>query len=354
MTNETVHNFDVIIVGGGPAGVSAAMGFLEARLNCLLIDRMPALGGQLPDIPSEIANLPASSFKDGVEAAQALQTALDKAHSMARKSEEETLKNQLGLRGLDSNNASLLTVLNQCTVQSIETDSETVRVSTTEHAVQRSYTARYLLVATGYRVRHLPMPVQNSETSSIQILARHWHNHTDTLPDDLNQTELAVVGGGDSAALKATALAGRAKAVHLICRGRSMRCRPDLLELIEKVNNCRIHTSTQIVGLVGDKALRQVVLQKDKHEPFTLDVSEVIVKVGYEPNTEILDGIVKMTTSKHVVISNDLGTSNPRIYAAGDITNEAHPRIVSAMGQGMLAAGQISKKIFAEKRAARN
>ncbi|MBS1997407.1 MAG: NAD(P)/FAD-dependent oxidoreductase [Cyanobacteria bacterium SZAS LIN-2] len=344
MTNETGQNFDVIIVGGGPAGVSAAMGFLEARLSCLLIDRMPDLGGQLPDIPSPIVNLPATTFKDGASAAQALRQALESARIMARDSEEEKLRSELGLR---SNNASLLTVLNQCSVTSIATDHEAVRIGTTNKNGQSLYTARYLLVATGYRVRHLPIPGSSPRN---ELLERHWHNHTDTLPADLRETNLAVVGGGDSAVLKAAALAAKANTVHLICRGRSLRCRPDLLASVEKIGNCRIHTLTQIVGVRGDKALTQVLLQREQDQPFTLDISEVIVKVGYEPNTEILDGIVKLTTTKHVVVADGLVTSEPRIYAAGDITNEAHPRIVSAMGQGMLAAGQICEKIFAEMR----
>jgi thioredoxin reductase (NADPH) len=339
MANEKPQRFTVIILGGGPAGISAAMGFLEARVDCLLIDQGTQLGGQVLDIPSYIANLPGCTFENGKALALALQNALTRA--------QESALQGPGLHGRhgpsqspDSASDSLLTIRQQCRVTAIHPDKDSVLVQTNKD----TYIGEYLLVATGYRVKMLDAPEGGR-------FARHWHNDTDDLPEDPSQLSLALVGSGDSALLKAIGLAERAKQVHLIARSKTLKGRPDLIEAANKVRNCKIHAGFEIAGLAGDKALERIVLRdRASGVKKEIEASEMIIKVGYEPNTEVLQDRVHLSPSRHVNIDAKLTTSHPRIYAAGDIVNEFHPRIASAVGQGMMASGQIIDKVFGTRR----
>jgi thioredoxin reductase len=333
MTNEMPQRFAVIIVGGGPAGISAAMGFLEARVECLLIDKGVELGGQVLDIPSYIANLPAGQFKNGKELGHALQSALGRAQELAALADSSRANGK-------GNYKSLMTVQKECRVLAIEPQDDKIVV----HTNIDTYIGDYALVATGYRVKTLDAPEGSRFT-------KHWHTDTDTLPQDLSQVSLAVVGGGDSAVLKAIGLAERAKQVHLVVRSQAFKSRPDLVKEAENLGNCQIHLGFEIVALEGDESLKTVVL-KDRARGIKniIEASEVLVKVGYEPNTELLQNKVQLTPSRHVIASPITATSHPRLYAAGDIASELHPRIANAIGQGMMASGAIIERIFAARR----
>jgi thioredoxin reductase (NADPH) len=336
MTNEIRQSFTVIIVGGGPAGVSAAMGFLEARLDCLLIDQGAELGGQVLDIPSEIVNLPGGMFKNGQALSLALQSALARAQELAASDGSNKSVNNTGGTG-DGLKTSILTVQRHCLVLSIEPGADSVVVETNKG----NFVADYLLVATGYRPKVLEAP----EGSRF---AKHWHNHTDTLPDDLCQCSVAVVGGGDSALLKVISLAAQVREIHLIHRSKTFRARPDLVEEVKLLSNCRIHKGFEIVALRGEQTLEKIVLRdKENGNVKEINASEVIIKAGYEPNTELLQNKVRLDFRHHVTTGPTQSTSHPRIFAAGDIANERHPRIASAIGQGMMASGAIIEKVFA-------
>jgi thioredoxin reductase (NADPH) len=340
MPNEIRQNFAVIIIGGGPAGVSAAMGFLEARIDCLLIDQEAALGGQVPDIPSEILNLPAGLFKSGKDLALSMQHALARAQDLAAvdnhyRAGANTLGNGTSLQG------ALLKIEQKCRVLSIEPGESRVIVITDKD----TYTADYLIVASGYRVKRLEAPGGDR-------FIKHWHCDTDSLPPLLSQLTLAMVGAGDSALLKTLGLASQARFVHLIMRNKTAKGRPDLWQQVKGLTNCQIHRGFEVVGLKGGKSLEKLVLQSTGNgSQKEIDASEVIVKVGYEPNTEILQGKVQLSANRHVPVTASMTTSHQRIYAAGDIVSAVHPRIASAMGQGMMASGAIIEKVFAARNA---
>jgi thioredoxin reductase len=301
--------------------MSAAMGFLEGRIEALLIDRQAQLGGQLADIPSPIVNLAGSAVNNGEELRQIMRSSLDRAAQFASSEEKK----------------ALLTLRHDCHVVNLASFEDLISIETIgAQGAKTTISADFLLFAGGYRVRKIESPTPR--------LANFWHYHTDTLPaqDDLSATSLAIVGGGDSALLKAISLAPRVKSLHLIHRGKTFSARPDLIAKIATLPNCRTYFESRVVELIGVEKLERVKLDSGAE----LAVSAVIVKAGYEPNTELLDGLVTLDEKRHVVVDGSLKTSHDRIYAAGDIINQEHARISTAIGNGMKAAGSIMQRLY--------
>ncbi|MBU6453238.1 MAG: NAD(P)/FAD-dependent oxidoreductase [Cyanobacteria bacterium REEB67] len=321
MTNESEQSFAVVIIGGGPAGMSAAMGFLEGRVKALLIDRQAQLGGQLADIPSPIVNLAGAAVNNGEELRVAMQSSLERAAQFAWADEKRPL----------------LTLRNNCHVLNLAAFEDFISVETINaQGIKSSVRADFLIFAGGYRVRQLEAPTAH--------LANFWQYHTDNLAgqSDLSASSLAVVGGGDSALLKAISLAPKVKDLHLIHRGKNFTARPDLITKIAQLPNCRTYCGSKIAELIGAGKLERIKLDGGEE----IAVSAVIVKVGYEPNTELLEGLVKLNEKRHVIVDHALKSSHDRIYAAGDIINEEHARISTAVGNGMKAAGSIMQRIY--------
>ena len=336
MSSLTKQKYAAIVVGAGPAGISAAMGFLEGRLDCLLLDSNVSIGGQLVDIPSEIVNWAGGTFKNGLELSHAMQRALRHAQLMA------------------AERPNCLTIQQETRVTAIIEEANQIIVKAENAAGKLEYVADYVLVATGYRLKKIAAPINKLNQSD---LLKHWHYHLDTLPkleaDVMAKSTWAVVGGGDSALLKTLHLAPKLKAIHLICRSEKLKARPDLIARIAQTANCTIHWRSSILKITGTDTLETIVLAKKEDagaepELLTIAATEVLVKVGYEPNSELLVGSVKSDESGHILVDQYMQTSAARLYSAGDIINPLHPRIASAVGQGMIACGAILGKYFAQ------
>lgn len=299
-----------VIIGAGPAGLSCALGLREAHLPSLLIERAE-VGGQLKDIPSPVDNFALGTFSSGKEAAEALQRTL-------RHTEDEFLHFMKGnVRNID---------LSKLTVE-IDAASEALAIE-----------AANIVLATGYRVRTLGFVGSES---------KHVHYHSDSLSGPV----IAVIGGGDSAVLKALALVrgDLCRKVYLITRGSALRARPDLRQELASLPLAQIQilTNAQIRSFVeGSKGHTLSISDSARSLSVELEVDSLLIKAGYLPNTEFLSGKLAMDENNHVLIDQFCRTSQKGVYAAGDITASGFPRIATAIGQGMTAAAEIIRQTF--------
>lgn len=307
-------HFDVLIIGGGPAGVSCALECQDSRVTHLLIERNERLGGQLADITSEVPNF-ALGRGTGGELQSRLETA---CHDGA---------------------INFLTGL-----QVVSIDLARRQVVTTKAV----YSANAIFIATGYRVKKLGIPGEDEAKSDI--LYRAGENEA-----CLAGQSIVIVGGGDSALLEALARVHTASSVTIVHRSGAYKARPDVIESVKSdprikvLENYRIESidcSARLEGSNGSfpNRLSSISIRSLIDDSIhSLQLDKLVVKVGYSPNTELFAGQIEMDAFGHILVNQDCSTSVAGIFAGGDICAPGYDRIATALGHGMIAAGSIRR-----------
>jgi thioredoxin reductase (NADPH) len=257
----------------------------------------------LHQIKSEIINFAAGYFKDG--------TIL--ARNLADLSSRTNLKVALGR-----------------TVEKFDLSAKKI------YANGEEYKAKTILLATGNRLKRLDIP--GASTFSEDILYKSYET-----PETFTKMRVAVVGGGDNAAIKALELATAAEQVYLIHRSDSWKARPDLVREIKSNNRIEVFEHTEVDTISGSsRSINSLHLtSKQTKRVRNITVDKLFVKIGYAPNTEPFKDQVECDKEGYVIVNNALATSVPSVYAAGDVISGGMPRIASAMGTGVIAARGI-------------
>jgi thioredoxin reductase (NADPH) len=301
IANTQVDNkiYDAIIIGGGPAGISCALELSYCDVECLLICRDEQLGGQLWEIGGELINFAGGYFKNG--------------GLLAKQLEEHTKKTKIE-------------IVKNKTVDRIDARNKYVFCG------QETYSARTILISSGLRLKSLDMP--NSGPLKQDIIYRD-----DKDLSGYANIQVAVVGGGDNALMKALDLAGVARHVYLINRTDKWRARSAFLDSAKKNGKIEILENTEIKNLAGEAKLSgATVMNKLDGKQKQLTFEKLFMKIGYVPNTEPFKGEITMNESGYLITDRSRQTSEPGIYAAGDILSDSCPRVATACGDGAMAA----------------
>jgi alkyl hydroperoxide reductase subunit F len=149
--------------------------------------------------------------------------------------------------------------------------------------------------------------------------------------------KIAVVGGGNSALQTAVEMSNIAESVHLIVR-RTVRADPVYVKMLETKKNITVHTNSEITALQGDKNLSGITVKNDKGQEQTLVVDGVFIEIGWLPNTDFIDGFVQLNEQKEIVVDLNCHTSREGVFAAGDVTSVKSKQIIIASGDGAKAA----------------
>jgi alkyl hydroperoxide reductase subunit F len=149
--------------------------------------------------------------------------------------------------------------------------------------------------------------------------------------------KIAIVGGGNSALQTAVEMSGIASSVSLIVRS-TIKADPVYVKKVEGIKNITVHLHTQITALAGDPSLQHITVATEGQGEQRIDVDGVFIEVGWTPNTEILEGLVDLNDKKEVVVDVDGRTSRPGVFAAGDVTTAKSKQIIIAAGDGAKAA----------------
>ncbi len=296
---------DVIIVGGGPAGLSAGIYTARARLTSLLIER-GVVGGQIINA-EQVENYP--GFPEGVSGFDLTQS----MHQQATKF------------GLETINAD---------VTGIEINGEQKVVKTTAG----DFPTRAVVVASGSERQKLGIPGEAEFTGKgVSYCATCDGAFFGGKP-------VAVVGGGNAAITEAIELTKFASKITVVHRRHELRATKILQERAFARPNIEFLWDTVVEEIMGEAFVSRLRVRNVKTgQDSTLDVSGVFVSVGFKPNTDYLRGILTFDATGAIVTSDRMETSVPGIFAAGDIRSNSIRQVVSATGDGATAAVNAEK-----------
>ncbi|AYE52444.1 NAD(P)/FAD-dependent oxidoreductase [Priestia megaterium NCT-2] len=299
---------DVLIIGGGPAGISAAVWCKRLGVECLLLEEQAQLGGQLFTIYNEIIDYPGIQAENGIE--------------MQRK----MVQHFIDMDCLYEANTKVI---------SIDERSKTVKVKQQETEKEIGYT--YLILATGSSQRKLGVPGEQ------QMIDRGEVYSASADGERLKGKRVALIGGGDRAFEGAHLLASKAKEVYLIHRSTHFKAREQYVEKVLSDPGVKVMTDTEVTAIHGKHHVTSIDLKSKNSECENLSVDAVLIRLGIAPNVELIKEKVTTTQSGLIVINEVHQSSNPYIYAIGDAcTTPLFSSISSSAGQGAIVAKQLS------------
>jgi thioredoxin reductase (NADPH) len=294
------QHFDVIILGGGAAGLTAGIYLSRAKMKTLIVNEGTA-GGQMV-LTHEIANYP------GVE-------------SIGGYMLGSTMKQQAQSFGA--------TIFNNSRILDLDLTS---KIKSIELARKGKFSADSVIIATGGRSRPLNVPGEdNFKGRGISYCA--------TCDGDFFQDkEIIVVGGGNSAleeAVSLTKYASKVTVVHQFDHFQALEHYIDEAKANEKIE---FVMESEIIEFFGDDKLDKVKIENMKtHETTEMNIDGVFILIGYIPNTEMFEGKVELTNRKEIVTTRDMETNIPGVFAAGDCTAKKYRQVTTAVADGTIA-----------------
>ena len=299
LTEGRVETRDLIIVGGGPAGLTAAIYAGRARLRTLVFEMMMP-GGQAA-ITELIENYPGVGAAGG---AQLTMTMADQAREFGAEMAPESVT------GLDAGGESLI-----------------VKASGSD------YEARAVIVASGTGYRKLGVPGEEE-------FAGRGVSYCATCDGPFYKGEdIAVVGGGDSALQEALHLTNFARKIYLIHRRDEFRAVPILVEKVRGHERIECICSNTVTRIGGKDGVESVELESKKTgETRTLPVAGVFLFVGLEPRTDFLGGLLELDEAGFILTDDAMRTGVRGVLAAGDCRAKLLRQVATAVGDGATAA----------------
>lgn len=298
---EEKRHYQVIIIGGGPAGLTAAIYTARAGLDTLLLER-EMLGGQIANV-DHIENFP--GFPDGIsgfELAQLMQKQAEKYGTQLAFAEATSLELIEGNRKL---------------VKTSEGDFEAVAVIVTGAAKRRK----------------LGVPGEAEFTG-------RGVSYCATCDGPLFQDQtVAIAGGGNSAITEALHLTRFASRVIVIHRRDQLRASAFLQRRAFAEPKLEFLWNSTIEQIEGEDFVKRLRLNETRTgAKSTLDVSGLFVSIGFEPDTGYLKGILELDDEGHIITNPEMETNVPGIFAAGDTRSKLARQAITAAGDGATAA----------------
>ena len=304
MTNNN-HVFDMIIIGGGPAGYTAALYAARAGLDTLVLERLSA-GGQMA-LTHQIDNYP--GFEDGID-----------GFSLADK-----MKKQAERFGAKSKTAEVFRLDLTAEPKRIETASEI-------------FLSRTVVLATGANPRELGVEKES------ELVGRGVAYCAACDGMFYRGKTVIVVGGGNAAVADALLLSRIAEKVILVHRRDTLRATKIYHEPLMQAENVEFRWNSTVKELLHEAKITGVRLSDvNTGEESTIACDGVFVSVGRKPATEFLGGQVELDGNGYVVAGEDTKTNIPGVFAVGDIRTKELRQIVTAVADGAVAVHEAEK-----------
>ena len=299
---------DVLIIGAGPAGLSAAVWCDELGLSTLVFERNSEAGGQLLWIYNPVSNHLGASASTGREMRDLFVTQARKAKFELRAHAE---------------------------IEEVALEEKRVRLRSGE-----SFEASAgVIIATGLRRRRLGVP------GETELAGRGVIESASGERAALAGQDVCVVGGGDGAAENALLLAEVCPRVVLVHRGKRLSARREFRERLSANKRITVLTEAVVQRIVGASEVEGVeILRRDETDPLQISVQGVVVRIGYEPNTELFRHQVRMDSRGFICVTSEQETSIRDVFAIGDVANPLGPTISGAVGAGATAAKVIAAR----------
>ena len=301
--------YDLIIIGSGPAGLSAAVYGKRAGLNLLVLEKAPMSGGQVLNT-YEVDNYLGLPGMNGFDMGMQFRAHADKLGVEFRETEVLSLSERNGMK-------------------IVKTDAEELEAKT-------------VILATGAVHARLGVPGEE-EQSGMGV------SYCATCDGAFFRGKtVAVVGGGDVALEDAIYLARTCEKVYLIHRRDELRGAKVLQEELQSLENVEILYSCTVEEIQGEDAVENLRVKNVKTgEISDLPVAGIFVAVGIRPNTELVRNMVDCDEAGYILAGEDCATNVPGLYAAGDVRKKPLRQIITAVADGAnaaVAAGSYCRK----------
>jgi thioredoxin reductase (NADPH) len=300
--------YDVVIIGAGPAGLSAAFWCDQLGLDTLVLEQNTEIGGQLLQVYNAIENYLGLRAGNGRELLERFSAGIDQA-------------------GFD--------LWTNVEIESVDLQAKRIALRSGEELQAIS-----LIIATGVRRRKLGIPGEDEFAGRglIESAARDR--------DLFAGRDVCVVGGGDAAAENALLLAEVCPTVTLVHRGKKLRARREFTERLHGTHSVTVFTESVVQRILGTSQVEAVeILRKDALKPFQMAVGGVLVRTGVEPNTELFRAQLQLDERGYISISGDQETIVANVFAIGDVAHPLAPTISGATGGGATATKVIAARL---------
>ncbi len=303
------HLYDVVVIGGGPAGLTAALYLARARYRVVVVEQ-ERFGGQIT-ITSEVVNYPGVERTSGAELT-------------------ETMRRQAERFGAEF-------LLAEVTGLELEGDVKTVRTS------RGALSCFGVLLATGAHPRMVGFRGEE------QFRGRGVAYCATCDGEFFTGKDVFVVGGGFAAAEESVFLTKYARHVTILIRGDDFTCAQATADAARNHEKITILTNTVVEEVSGDTALRSIRMRNTKtgeeteHQAADGETFGVFVFAGYEPATELVRGLAELDGQGYVLTDRSQKTTADGLYAAGDVCVKPLRQVVTAVGDGALAATELER-----------
>nr|HID59268.1 thioredoxin-disulfide reductase [Desulfobacterales bacterium] len=294
-------DYDLVIIGGGPAGLTAGLYAVRSRLDVLLVEKV-VLGGQI--INSDlIENYP--GFPEGISGYDLVQKMIEQVNRLE----------------LPTENTEVISLDLSAPIKKIRLEGD------------KTISAIAIIIATGASPLKLGVPGED-------ILYGKGVSFCATCDGPFyRDRSVAVVGGGDTAVQEAIYLTKFAKNVFLIHRRDQLRASRILQERAFGNHKISFIWDSVVTRIHGEDSLEKLTIKNVKTgEVSELSVSGLFVFIGTRPNTDFLDEQLSMDERGFIIVNRSMETSVPGVYAAGDVRNTPLRQVVTAAGDGAIAA----------------
>ena len=303
------HLYDVVVIGGGPAGLTAALYLARARYRVVVVEQ-ERFGGQIT-ITSEVVNYPGVERTSGAELT-------------------ETMRRQAERFGAEF-------LLAEVTGLELEGDVKTVRTS------RGALSCFGVLLATGAHPRMVGFRGEE------QFRGRGVAYCATCDGEFFTGKDVFVVGGGFAAAEESVFLTKYARHVTILIRGDDFTCAQATADAARNHEKITILTNTVVEEVSGDTALRSIRMrnaktgQETEHQAADGETFGVFVFAGYEPATELVKGLAELDGQGYILTDRSQKTTADGLYAAGDVCVKPLRQVVTAVGDGALAATELER-----------
>ena len=298
---QSGESYDLLIIGGGPAGMTAAVYAARKQLKTLLLSK--DLGGQLL-MTSDIENYMGYQYISGSDLTDKFKVQMEQSPIVD-------------------------IVVGDGVEKLVERDGEFVITTTSG----KEYTGKTVIIATGKRSRALNIPGE-------QELVGRGISYCATCDAPLFKgRDVAVIGGGNSGVTAVIDLIGIANKVYLINISPTLQADPIIVKRIERVENVTILLSHQMLEIQGKDVVTGIAVESlETIEKKEFPVQGVFIEIGLLPNSEFVSDLVKLSEKGEIIVDCACQTNVPGVFGAGDVTTVPEKQIGVAIGEGTKAA----------------
>lgn len=302
-----MNQYEVIIIGGGPAGISSLLWSNSLGLRAVLLEQSNELGGQLLQMFHRVIDYPGLITGSGRELRDHFQSQLNELQ---------------------------LNYLTGCRPEQINLRKRSLLLNGEEISAQA------IIIATGASKRRLGIPGEDRfEIRGVSFSATRDHSL-------YAGKKVCVIGGGDSAVENALILSRVCPEVTLIHRTDKFRARAEWLGEARKTSNIKFLAGYRAKAIEGNESVERLIIENVlSGELKEIATEGVFIRVGIAPNTESCRGQIELDESGYIVADQRQRTSLESVYAAGDVCNPVCLSVATAVGHGAIAAKDIAERL---------